>query len=320
MKRLNIDLFELQAFARLAQKESFRVAAEEVGLSGPALSRLIARVESKLGARLFDRDTRNVRLTPQGRTLFGLSQRILNETANALTEFDMYLAAGRGRVTLAGLPSVTAGLLPAIVARFVAERPDVDIRIFDALSDGVITAVLEGRADLGFTAGAVGASDGLSFLPLLDDPFMAITPPRGPLAESRVSASRVHTWAELVALPFVAMSPGTSVRALTDAAVAQAGLALRPRFEVSHLATAGALVAEGLGVTALPALTLPVLGRARLAVHALENPIMIRRIGLVYVRGRTLSPSARVFRDLVLAADLASMARTDDQAIAHPPR
>ena len=49
--------------------------------------------------------------------------------------------------------------------------------------------------------------------------------------------------------------PGTSVRALTDAACAQAGITLRPRFEVTHLATAGALVAAGLGVTALPALT-----------------------------------------------------------------
>jgi LysR family carnitine catabolism transcriptional activator len=302
MKRLNLDLFELQAFARLAEKESFRVAAEEVGLSGPALSRLIVRVEGKLGARLFDRETRNVRLTPQGRTLLGLTQRILNETASALTEFDMYLAAGRGHVTLAGLPSVTAGLLPSIVARFVAERPEVDIRIVDALSDDVITAVLEGRADLGFTAGALAASDRLSFLPLLDDPFMAVAGPGGPLGEPRA-----YTWAELVALPFVAMSRGTSVRALTEAAVAQAGLSLRPRFEVSHLATAGALVAEGLGVTALPALTLPVLGRARFAVRDLADPTMIRRIGLVYVHGRTLSPSARAFRELILAADLSAI-------------
>jgi LysR family carnitine catabolism transcriptional activator len=66
-------------------------------------------------------------------------------------------------------------------------------------------------------------------------------------------------------------------------------------------------VAEGLGVTALPALTLPVLGRARFAVRDLADPTMIRRIGLVYVHGRTLSPSARAFRELILAADLSAI-------------
>lgn len=298
MKRLNLSLFELQAFARLAETQNFRAAAEAARLSGPAFSRLVARVEEKIGARLFDRDTRNVRLTPQGRTLLEPVRRILAEAETALTEFDFYLAAQRGRVTLAGLPSVTSGLLPPIVARFSAERPDVDVRIFDALSDGVLSAVLDGRADLGFTAGAVGATDRLVFRPLLKDPFFAVAGPGGPL-----DAPRAYTWAELVALPFVAMSAGTSVRALTEAAVAQAGMALRPRFEVSHLATAGALVAQGLCVTALPALTLPVLGSASLVVRTLKAPTMIRRIGLVYPAERTLSPAARAFRDLMLAAD-----------------
>ena len=149
MKRINVDLFELQAFAKLAELCSFREAAEELTLSGSALSRLIARVEGKLGTRLFDRDTRNVALTPQGEALQHLTDRILNEAATALTEFDAYLAARRGRLVLAGLPSVTASLLPRIVARFVALHSDVEVSIIDALSEGVLAAVLEGRADLG---------------------------------------------------------------------------------------------------------------------------------------------------------------------------
>src|SRR5687768_11943203 len=145
MRRINVDLSELQAFARLAELRSFRAAAEKLGLSGSALSRLIARVEDKLGTRLFDRDTRNVSLTPQGEALQQLTEHILNEAAAALTEFDAYLAARRGRVTLAGLPSVTASVLPGIVASFVARHPEVEVAIIDALSDGIVAAVLEGR-------------------------------------------------------------------------------------------------------------------------------------------------------------------------------
>ena len=302
MKRINVDLFELQAFARLAELRSFRAAAEELGLSSSALSRLVARVEDKLRARLFDRDTRNVALTPQGETLQHLTGRILNEAAAALTEFDAYLAARRGRVTLAGLPSVTASLLPLLVARFAADHPDIEISIIDALSEGVMAAVLEGRADMGFTAGALDSSGRLSFRPLLEDSFVAIGHPDGPLAEDQV-----YVWREFTEQPFIAMARGTSVRAFTDAACAQAGLAVRPRFEVAHLATAGALVTAGLGSTALPSLTLPVLGRGPFAVRRLEGPSMVRRIGLVQATGRTLSPVASAFYHLLVSIDIAAL-------------
>ena len=62
MRRINVDLAELQAFACLAEARSFRAAAEQLGLTGSAVSRAIARIEDRLGARLFDRDTRNVAL------------------------------------------------------------------------------------------------------------------------------------------------------------------------------------------------------------------------------------------------------------------
>lgn len=299
MKRINVDLSELQAFARLAELCSFRAAAETLGLSGPALSRLVARVEGKLGTRLFDRDTRNVALTPQGEALRLLTSRVLDEAATALTEFDAYLAARRGRVTIAGLPSVAASLLPGLVARFLASHPEVEVSIIDALSDGVVAAVLEGRADLGFTAGSPDGSGRLSFRPLVEDEFVAVGAVGGPLAEDRA-----YAWRELARHPFVAMAPGSNVRAFTDAAYARAGLAAaRPRFEVAHLATAGALVAADLGITALPSLTLTVLGRERFAVRRLEAPRTVRRIGVVQANGRTLSPAAQAFRRLLASAD-----------------
>ncbi len=291
MKRINIDLFEFQAFANLAECRSFRVAAEQLGMSGPALSRLIGRLEKRLGTRLFDRDTRNVALTPQGETLRALTGRILSEAVAALSEFEGYLAARRGRVVLAGLPSVTASLLPQVIRRFLVAYPDVDVSILDALSDQVVTAVLDGRADLGFAAGWPDREDRFSFRPLLEDRFVAVGPAGGPLAEIRS-----YTWRELVDHPFVAMATGTSVRALTEAACVQAGFSLRPRFEVAHLATAGALVAAGLGVTALPSLTLPVLHRISLDVRPLVSPLLLRKVGMIQATGRTLPPAAAAFR------------------------
>ena len=218
MRRINVDLAELQAFACLAELRSFRAAADQLGLTGSAVSRAIARVEDRLGARLFDRDTRNVSLTPQGEALQQLTRRILAEAHSALTEFDAYLSARSGRVTLAGLPSIAASLLPGLIARFVAAHPEVEVAIIDALSDGVVAAVLDGQADLGFTAGAVDGAGRLSFRPLLGDEFVAVGRQDGPL--DRGAASR---WQEFTGTPFIAMTAGSSVRALTDAAFAQAG-------------------------------------------------------------------------------------------------
>ncbi len=295
MKRTNPDLNDLRAFVALADAGGFRAAAEAIGLSGPALSRQIARLEGRLNARLFDRDTRNVALTPSGEEMLGLARRVLNEADKAVGEFQAFQAAKRGHVAVAGLPSVTAGLLPPIIARFVADRPDMDVRVLDALSDGVAAAVLDGRADVGLTATAGDGSGRLAFRRVMEDSFYAVAAPGGPLD----GRSEIR-WEELIALPFIAMASGTSVRSLTEAAVTQIGGVLQPRFEVSHLATAGALVAEGLGVTALPGLTLPVIGASTLVVRPLTTPRMIRRIGLIHLAGRSLSPAAQALKELIV--------------------
>jgi LysR family carnitine catabolism transcriptional activator len=301
MKRINVDIDDMRAFRALVETGSFRTAAEDIGVSPSALSRQITRLESRVGSRLFDRDTRNVALTPQGQVFLRLAERILNTTENALVEFKAYQAARRGRLTIAGLPSVTAGLLPKLVQQFLDAHPDVDVQINDVLSNGIIREVELGEADLGFTAGAVEVSERLSFQKLLTDRFVAVGAPGGPLNERRT-----YGWHELVCLPFVAMAKGTSVRTLTDAACAQQGLLFRPRFEVSHLATAGAFVSQGLGVTALPALTLPVLGREPLIFRPLGQPELLRDIGLIWRSGRTLSPAAVAFLELVRKTNLAA--------------
>ncbi|WP_346908646.1 LysR substrate-binding domain-containing protein [uncultured Roseibium sp.] len=299
MERNKFDLDELRIFCALARGGGFRAVADDIGLSASALSRQIARLEERLGTRLFNRDTRNVSLTPQGETLLRLAERVLNTATGAGAEFDAYLAARRGRLTIAGLPSVTAGLLPSIVSRFLAEHPDVDVQINDALSDSVIRSIEQGEADLGFTAGAVETSDRISFRNLLSDRFVAVGAAGGTLSERRS-----YTWSELVGQPFVAMARGTSVRNLTDAACSQLNLLFRPRFEVAHLATAGAFVAQGLGVTALPVLTLPVLRSERLVYRPLTEPDLVRQVGIIWRAGHVLSPAAMAFLDLVRGTDL----------------
>lgn len=290
MNRNTPTLSEFRLVLTLVQTGSFRVAADTLGLSASALSRQVAGLEARLDARLFDRDTRNVSATASGRAFAQLAERMVNTADSVMAEFDAHMSASHGRLTIAGLPSVTAGLLPGLLFSFSQAHPDIDLRIIDALSGSVVEAIEAGRADIGFTAGTVSARSRLAFHPLMDDVFVAVGAPHGPLAEDRTFAM-----AELTAMPFIAMETGTSVRELLDGACARIGTVLAPRFEVAHLATAGALVAEGLGISILPTLTLPVLPMERLVQRPISDFGARRRIGLVRQSGRSLSPTAAAF-------------------------
>lgn len=288
--RNNPSLTDYRVVLTLREHKSFRLAAEVMGMSPSALSRQLAALEADLGVRLFDRDTRNVSPTASGVTFAQLAERMLNTAENVMDEFDAHLSASRGRLAIAGLPSVTVGLLPGLLKSFAEQHTGIDLRIMDALSESVVEAVVAGRADIGFTAGTVAARDRLSFHPLLDDSFVAVGAPSGPLKEDRS-----YGMAELITMPIIAMEVGTSVRELLDGACQRHGLALSPRFEVAHLATAGALVAEGLGISILPTLTLPVLPMERLIQRPLHDFGVKRRIGLVHQPGRSLSPTGKAF-------------------------
>lgn len=281
---------DFQAVLALIRAGSFRTASEEMRQSPSAMSRQISALEDRLGARLFDRDTRNVVPTASGLAFARVAERMVNTAEDVMAEFEAHVSARHGTLTIAGLPSVTAGLLPKLLRSFSAEHPDIDLRIIDALSGSVLDAVEAGVADIGFTAGTVSARSKLAFQPLMDDEFVAIGTADGPLNEPRG-----YGWAELVRMPFIAMAQGTSVRELIDGACMRIGHTLAPRFEVAHLATAGALVAEGLGITALPTLTLPVLRTERLIQRPIPDFGARRRIGLVRRSGRSLSPAAHAF-------------------------
>ena len=294
MNRNNMSLSDYTAVLTLQEAGSFRAAAEALRISPSALSRQISALEDQLGTRLFDRDTRNVKLTASGTVLARIAARMVNTAQDAHAEFDAHLSARHGQLTIAGLPSVTAAFLPQILRRFTSKYPDIDLKIIDALSESVIEVIETGRAEIGFTAGTLSTRSRLAFQPVMDDAFVAIGAPDGPLEEDRP-----YDWSELVEMPFIAMAQGTSVRELLDGACLRLNRPLSPRFEVAHLATAGALVAEGLGITALPELTLPVLPTERLVQRSIIGFGARRRIGLVRQTGRSLSPAASAFLEVL---------------------
>ncbi len=287
--RINVTPQQLKAFLEVAETGSFSEAATRLALSQPALSRTIKAIEETLAIRLFDRDTRNVALTPAGHELRPIALRIVREFDASFSEFSRFVSGRRGRVVIATLPSMAAVLLPGAVARFRDTRPDVDFQILDAHSGSVQSAVAEGLAEIGLTAQPTPDRD-LVYRPLLSDEFGLVC-----RRDDALATRDVVSWKIFADRPFIAMSSGSSVRAITDAAFLQCGMAISPLFECGFLATARALVDAGLGITALPGLTVPLMAETGLVWRPLVDPTLKRSLGVVHRAGATLAPATQAF-------------------------
>jgi LysR family transcriptional regulator, carnitine catabolism transcriptional activator len=280
---------QLSSFLAVAEEGSFSKAAQRLAVSQPALSRTIMMMEETIGARLFDRDTRNVSLTPVGRELRSMARRVVQEIDSLSGELIRFVEGRRGSITVAALPSIAAIILPAAIARFVVEAPEVDIHIRDGLSERVLGAVEAGEADIGITVRSP-SNGALLHQPLCSDEFGLLCRSDDPLAEAEGIA-----WSVFGHRPFIAMAPDSSVRVATDAAFLQAGIPVAPLYECSFLGTVGHLVAAGLGLSALPRLTCPLMGASNLVWRKLEAPVVERMIGTVMLADRTPSPAAIKF-------------------------
>jgi DNA-binding transcriptional LysR family regulator len=291
--RINLTPQQLAAFLRVAETLNFGEAAIRLGMSQPALSRTIRHVEETLGERLFDRDTRNVALTPAGRELEPIARRIVNEFESDVSDLARFITGRRGRIAVAALPSMAAVLLPSAIVRFRQQRPDVDFDIRDAISGGVLDAVGEGLSEIGLTA-RPGPDRAIAYEPLLGDDFGLVCRADDPLARRSYAS-----WTVFAERPFIAMSQGSSVRTMTDSAFLECGLQVAPLFSCVFLATARAMVFNGLGIAALPALTVPLMAEAGLVWRPLVDPVRHRSLGLVRRAGATLSPATRDFIDVL---------------------
>ncbi|MDC7789627.1 LysR substrate-binding domain-containing protein [Rhodoplanes sp. TEM] len=289
---MNYEALDLRAFLAVAECGSFHAAAAALHVSQPALSRRIQRLEEMVGAALLERTTRRVALTAFGGELLPRVRRLVDELDASL--FGLRHAGGRDPpVTLACVPTAAFYFLPAVIGRFGELFPEVRFRILDLSATAGLEAVSRGEADFGINF--LGASDaGLSFEPLLEDPFVLACRRDHPLA-SREAVD----WADLEPYRLVTVGRESGNRVLLETALARAEVRMRCFYEVTHLSTSLGLVEAGLGVSVLPRLATPQ-GDHPIIVTRPITPRVTRTIGIVARRGKPLAPVAARFRDLLI--------------------
>lgn len=292
MAQPNLSLRQLRAFLALADQRSFTQAAATCHLSQPAFSALIRTLEGELNTRLFDRDTRSVELTAEGRIFASSARRLVGDFGAALSDLSDHVERRKGRVHIAALPSLAAGWLPAVFAEFRKAWPGIELNLSDLLSDACVDLVRSGKAD--FALASTGTSHaGLSTRLVCTDRFYLVCRKDHPLA-----AESSPTLKKLAPYPFIHMSRNSSVRQALEAALhpLQANTVL----EVDQLATAAGMVEAGLGISVVPALTLFHFERKTLVTRPLATTGLTRKIYLVRRQEGSLSAAAQALHDLVM--------------------
>jgi DNA-binding transcriptional LysR family regulator len=265
-----------------ADAGSFSAAAQRLGISQPSLSESIRRIEGEIGALLFERTTRSMKLTPEGRHAAAVAREIVRDFRRALERLASRSNDKQGRISIAALPSIACAVLPAVIEGFRREHSGIDITLHDIQHERALAMVIEGTADIAVTL-KPAAHDDLVFTEIGSDVAHLVCRSDDPLARQKSVR-----WRDLRGRPFIGFTQISSVRRITDAAFVHAEIAIEPSYQVEQIPTAIALVEAGLGVTALPSLTFSMFKGRNLAVRPLVQPRLRRNVGFVTFAGRTM--------------------------------
>ncbi|WP_295550693.1 LysR family transcriptional regulator [uncultured Pseudacidovorax sp.] len=244
-----MDLRQLRYFAVLAEELHFGRAAQRLAISQPPLSVAIRQLEARLGARLFERTSKAVRLTPAGLALQASAARLLAQAAEAAQEVRDVAEGSAGRLRVGFVGAMLYRGLPQALRRFQAAHPRVKLSLTELNSAEQTARLQHDQLDLGFIHTS-RIPDELAQRLLVREPFVCCLPSGHALARRREVALPALREQTLVLFSREA-SPDYHERIL-DLCVA-AGFVPQVRHEVRHWLAVLALVAEGLGVGLVPA-------------------------------------------------------------------
>ena len=286
---MTISIDDLRAVVQVADDTGFGKAAATLRLTQSALTRRLQKVEEELGARLFDRSTRQVRPTAIGNEFLPAARRILNEYERSLGGIRDVIAKRRGLVTMTSLMTVAYGVLPAVLSGFNDRYPKIQVRLLDDTGDRIAEHVKSGDAEFGVDMEHAADPD-LSFEPLLTEPYVVACRPTHPLA-----GSNPIEWEDMQNHRLAVLGAASGIGRQLDAAN-RSGQWL---FEVQHLSTLMGLIGDGRVAGIVPALVLGAHRGADLVSRPLADQGASRRIGVIRRRGAAMSPAARSLLDHV---------------------
>jgi LysR family transcriptional regulator, transcription activator of glutamate synthase operon len=289
-----MELRQLQYFLEVAKREHVSEAAEALHVAQSAVSRQIANLEAELGVQLFEREGRNVKLTPVGRHFLPHVEVALKAIDYAKQQIEEYLDPERGTIKIGFPTSLASHTMPTVISAFKEQHPNVSFHLRQGAYKYLIEAVKKREIDLAFLGPVPTGERGIKGEILFSESFAALLPSSHPLAKRNSLVLN-----ELRNEPFIMFPEGYILHQIVFHACQQAGFSPIISSEGEDLDAIKGLVSAGIGVTLLPESafyeTVP-----RFTVKVpIEMPHVKRNVGIIVSDDHELAPSVKVFYQFV---------------------
>jgi len=286
-----MDVKLLEAFRAVVDHRSMTAAAGALGVTQPAVSTQIARLEETVGFSLFERANGRLKPTAEGMLFYAEASRVLGEVDRLQTATAQIREGQSGRLVIASHPSAAISLLPNLVAQFLAERPDVSVRLISRHSD-VVSQLLP----------AESFDVGIAELPIDDSQVevrrygmrcVAILPPRHPLASRKPLTPQL-----LGPYPMVMPARSHQVPNRIRGVFSAAGVQINAVVEAEFFASLCGLVAAGTGWSIVDPLSARSFEHLGFVTRPFE-PAITYEIGAFHRRDREPSVLATAFLEML---------------------
>jgi DNA-binding transcriptional LysR family regulator len=288
-----MDTKQLAAFCAVVERRSFSQAAEQLGVTQPAVSLQIRSLEQRLGQQLLDRSGRRVEPTEAGMRLYRGAQRLLAMEEQLLQELgDDADGELTGRLEIGGSTGPGGSVLPGVLAEFQQLNPQVHVALSVSDSHTIVEQVARRELELG-VVGVGGRHRGITFEPFYRDEVVLAVP------ADHERAGKTMSLAQLKKEPLVLMQEGAGVRQMIDDELRELGVRLRDlnvRLELGLQESARAAVLGGFGATFISRIAIEGdLAAGTLALVRVEGLEPAREIQLARATGRAETRAAQAF-------------------------
>jgi DNA-binding transcriptional LysR family regulator len=290
-----MDTRQLAAFCAVVERASFSQAAEQLGVTQPAVSLQIRSLEKRLGVQLLDRSGRRVEPTDAGRRLYRSATRLLAQEEQLLAELGEE-AEGEltGRLEIGASTGPGGTVIPVVLCEFQQRHPAVHVALTVSDTQRIVEQVARRELELG-VVGAARRHRGVVFEPFFRDEVVLAVPRGHRFADRSVAAD------ELRDEPIILMQEGAGVRQVIDDELRAVGVRLRDldvRLELGLQESARSAVLAGYGVTFISRSAVETdVAAGTLAIARVEGLDASREISLVRSAGRAETRVAQTFID-----------------------
>jgi LysR family hydrogen peroxide-inducible transcriptional activator len=288
-----MELHQLRYFCAIVDSGSFSRAARLTHVSQPSLSQQIRKLEDELGARLFDRLGRSVRLTEIGQTFLPRARAVLREVEAARGDLADQKDSVGGTIAVGVIPTVAPYLLPHHLTTFSRKFPQAQISVVEEITPVLLERLRAATIDLAILALPIRGHEFETF-PILTEPLFAALP-----KNHRLSHLHAISLKELRSEPFLLLRDGHCFRENAIAACDRARLHPRIVFESGQFSSLINMVGSGMGVSVVPEMAID--KKSHCTYIRIADDHAVRTIGAIRLRGRSFSRAHNSFLSLLCA-------------------